>query len=234
MQLIEFTVTEENKTSHLEIEGSELFLVKNNLSNRNAPHLKANDVNIFMLGSDKERKNISVNSGTSFHVHPEMAFLYMLDRLTVNDSTEIKVISLCKELEEYLECFRRFPAAKVGERTIPYFATDGRQLLHLVVATERFLFYKNDFDEAFMYETASGKLISNNEFADMGFDDITYRIMLGKETKLPFQEYSEEDILAELGKTSLPVIDCNYMMQVPDQSEQEDSYRPEDIPELFF
>lgn len=115
-----------------------------------------------------------------------------------------------------------------------YLATDGRQLLHLAVATDRFLFYKNDFDEAFMYETASGKLISNNEFADMGLEDITQRIILGKETKLLFQEYSQEDILAEFERTSLPVIDCNYMMQVPDPSEQENSYQPEDIPELFF
>lgn len=115
-----------------------------------------------------------------------------------------------------------------------YLATDGRQLLHLAVATDRFLFYKNDFDEAFMYKTASRKLISNNEFADMGLEDITQRIILGKETKLLFQEYSQEDILAEFERTSLPVIDCNYMMQVPDPSEQENSYRPEDIPELFF
>lgn len=234
MQLIEFTVTEENKTSHLEIEGSELFLVKNNLSNRNAPHLKAEDVIIFLLGTGTEKKEFPANSGTAFPVHPEMAFLYILDRLTVNDSTEIKVISLCKELKEYLACFSKFPAMKVGDRTIPYFATDGRQLLHLAVATDRFLFYKNDFDEAFMYETASGKLISNNEFADMGMDDITQRIILGKETKLLFQEYSQEDILAEFEKTSLPVIDCNFMMQVPDPSEQENSYQPEDIPELFF
>lgn len=68
----------------------------------------------------------------------------------------------------------------------------------------------------------------------MGLEDITQRIILGKETKLLFQEYSQEDILAEFEKTSLPVIDCNYMMQVPDPSEQENSYRPEDIPELFF
>lgn len=115
-----------------------------------------------------------------------------------------------------------------------YLATDGRQLLHLAVATDRFLFYKNDFDETFMYETASGKLIFNNEFADMGLEDITQRIILGKETKLLFQEYSQEDILAEFEKTSLSVIDCNYMMQVPDPSVQENSYRPEDIPELFF
>ena len=234
MQLIEFTMTNKDETSHLEIEGSELFLVKNNLSNRNAPHLKAKDVSIFMLEAGEERKDISVDSKPSFHLHPEMAFLYILDRLTVNDSTEIKVISLCKELKEYLACFSKFPAMKVGDRTIPYFATDGRQLLHLAVATDRFLFYKNDFDEAFMYETASGKLISNNEFADMGMDDITQRIILGKETKLLFQEYSQEDILAEFEKTSLPVIDCNFMMQVPDPSEQENSYRPEDIPELFF
>lgn len=115
-----------------------------------------------------------------------------------------------------------------------YLATDGRQLLHLAVATDRFLFYKNDFDKAFMYETASGKLISNNEFADMGLDDSTRHIILGKETKLPFQEYSQEGILAELGKTSLPVIDCHHLMQVPNQLNQEDSYRPEDLPELFF
>lgn len=234
MQLIEFTMTKDDESSHIQIDGAGLFLVKNNLANLNAPHLKAEDVIIFLLGPGTEKKEFPANSGTAFPVHPEMAFLNIIDRLTVNDSTEVKVISLCKELEEYLACFKKFPAARVGERTIPYFATDGRQLLHLAVATERFLFYKNDFDEAFMYETASGKLISNNEFADMGLDDITRHIILGKEAKLPFQEYPQEDILAELEKTSLSVIDCNYMMQVPDQLDQEDSYRPEDLPELFF
>lgn len=78
--------------------------------------------------------------------------------------------------------------------------------MHLAVATDRFLFYKNDFDEAFMYKTASGKLISNNEFADMGLEDITQRIILGKKAKLLFQEYSQKDILAEFEKRPCPLL----------------------------
>lgn len=37
----------------------------------------------------------------------------------------------------------------------------------------------------------------------MGLEDITQRIILGKKTKLLFQEYSQEDILAEFEKNVL-------------------------------
>lgn len=210
MLLLDFSMTQGNETVHYQAEGNDISLCEST-RNLQAPELLLSKIRLFRIIEDI-RHDVSDES----EIRPEFALLSILSRIACNDSTEVHVFSICEKLQKYLDCFKKFPSAQAAGRTIPYFALDGTQILHLVLMTKKELFYKNDFDETFMYETDTGRLISNIEFADIGFLEATDSVSAGEAEALPFKKYTMEDFLSELGKTTIPVCEKPIWTPLPD------------------
>lgn len=211
MKLLEFLMCngeDGTATSHFEISASKISVVLDKTVNIcGGPYLQADDVKIIKLKRNGKREDFTP-SVIGYPVCPEMAFLDIVSRLSANNTKELKVLSISAPLQEFIQCFDSCVATKHGERNIPFFVTNGRQLLHLVLATSRFLYYKNDFDEAFMYRIEDGVMLSCNEFADMAIIESEHRIASidSNEKEIHFQSYKLKDFLARIHNTSLNVV----------------------------
>lgn len=117
------------------------------------------------------------------------AFYDILGRLTRNETEMLNVIYLDSDLENYVSLFLGRTAAEFSGRKIPYEILFKGGIAQLVLATDQFLYYLDELDFINMFRTCDGTLVSDNEFAEIGFYESEDAIGTGGEVKIDFQSY---------------------------------------------
>lgn len=92
----------------------------------------------------------------------------VLERLARNETGILVPVYISNIVMEYV-CGFRHHVIETDTRRIPYFIPFENRLLGLVYATKEFLFYDDLLDLVVMFRTKDGTLVSNNEFAEIGF-----------------------------------------------------------------
>lgn len=120
---------------------------------------------------------------------PADALKDVAGRITRNETETLTVNDIWPELKEALDEFKKYPAI-TGDRIVPYFIYYGGDIAKLDYATDRFLYYLYEYEGILMFRTEDGTVVSDNEFAEMGYWESKENVEKGTEHILPFTEYS--------------------------------------------
>lgn len=119
---------------------------------------------------------------------PDDALKDVAGRITRNETGTLTVNDIWPELKEALDEFKKYPAI-TGDRIVPYFIYHGGDIAKLDYATDRFLYYQYSCEGLLMFRTEDGAIVSDNEFAEMGYWESKENVEKGTEHILPFTDY---------------------------------------------
>ena len=119
---------------------------------------------------------------------PDDALKDVAGRITRNETETLTVNDIWPELKEALDEFKKYPAI-TGDRIVPYFIYYGGDIAKLDYATDRFLYYLYEYEGILMFRTEDGTVVSDNEFAEMGYWESKENVEKGTEHLLLFTEY---------------------------------------------
>ena len=119
---------------------------------------------------------------------PADALKDVAGRITRNETETLTVNDIWPEFKEALDEFKKYPAI-TGDRIVPYFIYYGGDIAKLDYATDRFLYYQYGCEGLLMFRTEDGAIVSDNEFAEMGYWESKENVEKGTEHILPFTEY---------------------------------------------
>ena len=119
---------------------------------------------------------------------PADALKDVAGRITRNETETLTVNDIWPEFKEALDEFKKYPAI-TGDRIVPYFIYYGGDIAKLDYATDRFLYYLYEYEGLLMFRTEDGTVVSDNEFAEMGYWESKENVEKGTEHILPFTEY---------------------------------------------
>lgn len=119
---------------------------------------------------------------------PADALKDVAGRITRNETETLTVNDIWPEFKEALDEFKKYPAI-TGDRIVPYFIYYGGDIAKLDYATDRFLYYLYEYEGILMFRTEDGTVVSDNEFAEMGYWESKENVEKGTEHILPFTEY---------------------------------------------
>lgn len=119
---------------------------------------------------------------------PADALKDVAGRITRNETETLTVNDIWPELKEALDEFKKYPAI-TGDRIVPYFIYYGGDIAKLDYATDRFLYYLYEYEGILMFRAEDGTVVSDNEFAEMGYWESKENVEKGTEHILPFTEY---------------------------------------------
>ena len=119
---------------------------------------------------------------------PDDALKDVAGRITRNETETLTVNDIWPEFKEALDEFKKYPAI-TGDRIVPYFIYYGGDIAKLDYATDRFLYYLYEYEGILMFRTEDGTVVSDNEFAEMGYWESKENVEKGTEHILPFTEY---------------------------------------------
>ena len=156
----------------------------------NIPACIADDIQMYEFtesGKVPFRPNCRDWFGTLITV--EEALDDVLGRLTRNETGTLNMIYLDSELEKYVALYLKRIAAEFDGRKIPYEILFKEERAHLVFATDQFLYYLDELGCVNMFRTCDGTLVSDNEFAEIGFYESEEAIETGDEIKIEFTTY---------------------------------------------
>ena len=122
---------------------------------------------------------------------PADALKDVAGRITRNETETLTVNDIWPELKEALDEFKKYPAI-TGDRIVPYFIYYGGDIAKLDYATDRFLYYLYEYEGILMFRTEDGTVVSDNEFAEMGYWESKENVEKGTEHILAFTEYSTD------------------------------------------
>ena len=122
---------------------------------------------------------------------PDDALKDVAGRITRNETGMLTVNDIWPELKEALDEFKKYPAI-TGDRIFPYFIYYGGDIAKLDYATDRFLYYLYEYEGILMFRTEDGTVVSDNEFAEMGYWESKENVEKGTEHILAFTEYSTD------------------------------------------
>lgn len=188
--LIDFWMTMEEHDlrarKHFSIYGTAPKIMKNE---RGIPFLSFEEGEMFQFENGERIPFTPMEKNAlGDHFTLEEVMLDVLERLSRNETDVLIPLYCCAEANAYVSVFRRYIAAN-AERKIPFFIPFDNRLLHLVCATPRFLFYDDYLMMPVMFRTSDGTVISNNEFADIGFLDISNNIQKGTDKELAYNTF---------------------------------------------
>lgn len=151
------------------------------------------------------------DTGEPFSVAEVLQDLLM--RIIRNETGIMELVSVNEIVSAYRKAFRG-TIATFRTREIPYFIIFDKRFLKLVYATDRFLFYDDELEMPVMFRTDDGTLVSNNEFAEIGFWESVDAVKNGAESELEFKTYPDLEIQqfvryrfpSQLGKDSAPTM----------------------------
>lgn len=151
------------------------------------------------------------DTGEPFSVAEVLQDLLM--RIVRNETGIMELVSVNEIVSAYRKAFRG-TIATFRTREIPYFIIFDKRFLKSVYATDRFLFYDDELEMPVMFRTDDGTLVSNNEFAEIGFWESVDAVKNGAESELGFKTYPDLEIQqfvryrfpSQLGKDSAPTM----------------------------
>lgn len=123
------------------------------------------------------------------------AFNDIISRLSRNETGWMRINDLDISLRNLVETFHRHSALTWEGRNIPYFILFDGYMAALAFATNQFLYYENEMGDILMFGTSDGALISDNEFAEIGFEESQEMSADGQETVLSFTKYEKLELV---------------------------------------
>lgn len=123
------------------------------------------------------------------------AFNDIMSRLSRNETGWMRINDLDISLRKLVEAFHRHSALTWEGRDIPYFILFDGYMAALAFATDQFLYYENEMGDILMFSTADGAFISDNEFAEIGFEESQEMSADGQETVLSFTKYEKLEFI---------------------------------------
>lgn len=114
----------------------------------------------------------------------------VLQRLARNETGILEPVYVSEIVKTYVGAFRKAIAAHQG-RDIPYYIIFDGRFLKLEFATDRFLYYDDNLEMPVMFRTEDGTLVSNNEFAEIGYYQSLDAIEQEEEAALTLKPQSE-------------------------------------------
>lgn len=112
----------------------------------------------------------------------------LTERLARNEKGILEPITTHEIVNVYAAAFKASIAAK-EPRDIPYYIVYDGRMLHLKYATDKFLYYDDDLEMPVMFRTDDGNIVSNNEFAEIGFFESQQAVENGEERILDIKKY---------------------------------------------
>ena len=119
---------------------------------------------------------------------PDDALKDVAGRITRNETGTLTVNNIWPELKQALDEFKKYPAI-TADRITPYFIYHRGDIAKLDYATDRFLYYQYSCEGLLMFRTEDGAIVSDNEFAEMGYWESKENVEKGTEHILPFTDY---------------------------------------------
>ncbi len=119
----------------------------------------------------------------------------IISRLSRNETGWICINNLDISLRSLVEAFHSHSALTWEGRNIPYFILFDGYMAAPAFATNQFLYYENEMGDILMFGTADGALISDNEFAEIGFEKSQEMSADGQETVLSFTKYEKLEFI---------------------------------------
>lgn len=123
------------------------------------------------------------------------AFNDIISRLSRNETGWMRINDLDISLRNLVETFHRHSALTWEGRNIPYFILFDGYMAALAFATNQFLYYENEMGDILMFGTSDGAFISDNEFAEIGFEESQEMSADGQETVLSFTKYEKLEFI---------------------------------------
>ena len=117
----------------------------------------------------------------------------VLLRLARNETGVMEPVFVSEVAKTYVDAFHKAIAAH-KRRDIPYYIIFDRRFLKLAFATDRFLFYDDSLEMPVMFRTEDGTLVSNNEFAEIGYLETVDAVEEGTEVMLEFKTFPDWDV----------------------------------------
>lgn len=114
----------------------------------------------------------------------------LIERLARNEKGILEPITTHEIVNVYTAAFKVSIAAK-EPRDIPYYIVYDGRMLRLQYATDKFLYYDNDLEMPVMFRTDDGTIVSNNEFAEIGFFQSQQAVENGEERILDIKKYPD-------------------------------------------
>lgn len=187
----------------IEMEDKEMFQVLENGEVPYQPRLKSNRAGRFTI---------------------EEIMKDVLERLARNETGILEPVFISDIVMEYICGFRHY-VIENDTRRIPYYIPFDGRLLGLVYATKDFLFYDDSLDMVVMFRTKDGTLVSNNEFAEIGFLQLKDSVEAGETELLPFEPqpgWCARDYTARYFPNA-PEVEYHYPVELEKEGEEDPS-----------
>lgn len=154
----------------------------------------------------------------------EEVMLDVLERLARNETDVFIPCHCCNMVNTYVSIFRKYIAAN-AEREIPFFIPFENRLLHLVYATARFLFYDDHLAMPVMFRTSDGTVVSDTEFADIGFLSVADDVQKGTDRELTYKAFPitplSDFVLSNFGPlSSKPIPRPNWAVEITEDCDE--------------
>lgn len=190
-KLLEFKI-DGGGMRHFEIHGDTKETILDFSDN---PYLDFSDIEMYEIkeGTQTPYEPVATAWATGRKLTVYDATDDVINRMVRNQTEDFEVLYVREDIKEFVDNYRKNKALVFAEREIPYRIINNKYIsayeLHL--ATDSFLYYMN-CDEMIMLRTASGELVSDNYFAEVGYYESLEAIEKGEEKKLEFQTYEQD------------------------------------------
>ena len=169
--------------------GNNPFLV---LNLDNVPYLIFNDGDMVQVVDGKEEPfTLRVKDDAGNRFTPQDVVQDCMERSARNETDGFEVEYACDLIQAYINAFKETVANSSLVRIIPYFIIFNDRLLKLSYATDKFLFYDDMLEMPVMFRTIDGSLVSNNEFAEIGFWQTVDAVQEKEEKQLEIRQYPD-------------------------------------------
>ncbi len=172
-----FTLHGEEPELRLDLDGFPYIRIRHG----NLFEIEGENIHIFIPRAKSE-------TGEPFSVQEVLQDV--LQRLARNETGILELVYVSEIVKTYVDAFHKAIAAHQG-RDIPYYIIFDERLLKLEFATDRFLYYDDDLEMPVMFRTEDGTLVSDNEFAEIGYYQSLDAIEQGEETALTLKSQPE-------------------------------------------
>lgn len=123
----------------------------------------------------------------------EEVMLDILQRITRNETGAFEVVYMCDTVKRFVLPFEEKANTSLV-RHIPFRILFDNRLLELQFATDKFLYYDDRLAMPVMIRTSDGSVVSNDEFAEIGFYQSLEAIKSGEEKQMLFTRTPSESM----------------------------------------
>ncbi len=182
-KIMRFSILNEDNQRVFELHGDyEIMPMKNSIENRNYKAIDFRDISAVEIVNGKaiEYKPTSHTfAGTPLTVYDIAEDV--IRRVIFRDKT-CQLEECCKDLQQLFEEYMT-DSIEIGNDAYAKYVLVDDDLYFLCLVTEKYVFYSN-YESMILLDASNGSLISDNYFAEVGFEDTLEEIKSGKQNAL--------------------------------------------------